>query len=880
MDETKIIEIVDSGEARYCLDANFEVLGRMWDNGAEEVVVVKPERERDHACIMIVTVDGETIEHIVVGDEPVKITNLLSRHSSVNIGFTFVGVDGYTKNSAVKKFYFLKAQKPGDFVPVEPENKENLELLVEKGFVDAQLNNNELLFYGIKGNVVASVHLSGFVQEQSDLGELDSTKETFVKGKKTSNLENDGDGKSPFATEEFVLNNHSGDASDERGNIFIIGGDGVVESERVVYTIQDADSFVPYRTNQRQFIIDLNLPVVGTVDSTSPVNITFGDTTYNVYNLLSGGNKPITFGDLASVTSYSTSTGYRTITNVIFMETSDIVGFSIIPSAINAEQLAKIIDDTDGIVVSLNTTGDKLSLQLNAEITNRLQRTLVTPMSSPSATELVAVDDGNSQTMIEIGSGLKLENGVLSSTGGGEGGGSSVNVVDNLTSQSGTDSLSAKQGNVLYNMIIDSGEAINQANLNAQKQVLLGADGVLNGTTYSFTVQNPDDYISYRTNLTKFLVDLNLPIVGELDTTKEVAITFGDTSYYVFNILKGMEHATIADLHQVDKYNNESGYRFITEMTFFENSDITGFAVIPTISMSDILALDSDQMDNYLAEGGLTQGQLAVCKKLINNGYEEGSLYRFDITYPNTYSWTKLSLGLSESQSQINNKLDKMQYYSSGFPLVYYVGEYGQGGLSVTDTPIGETVPFRDSNGNLSATDPIKDEHLATKKYVDDALLSAGGGFSTETFVGATGLYNRVSELFDGQKNIRVTVIPSSTTTGGGTNAYNPYEISGQKITIPLDGVTFPSSSSSTKAVMFANRSYCGYVSEKGSSGNFVISINSNLSLVLSNSEIDGKNSVDITYYSLQYSNSGLIVREFKTGTGLLYSATFILEYV
>ena len=543
MTKYKTIKIIDSGDARYCLDPHFEVLGRMWDNEAEKIVVVKPDIEKDHACIMIVTADGKTIEHIVVGDEPIPVTNILSRHSSVRIGFTFGGVDGYTKNSEVKEFYFLKAQKPEDFVPVEPENKENLELLVAKGFVDVKLANNEVLFYGIKGNVVATVHLSGFVQEQSDLGELDNTKETFVKGKKTSNLENDGDGTSPYATENFVREN------------------------------------VP------------------------DVNIT-------------------------------------------------------------SDKLLEVVEDSDSIVVGTNEGGDKVQLSLDAEIANRVMKSLVVPVSAPSKTELVAVDDGNSQTMVEIGEGLKLENGVLSSTAtGGESGGSSINVIDNLTSQSGTDALSAKQGNVLYNMIVGSREAINQANLNAQKQILLGADGVLNGTTYSFTVQNPDAYIDYRTNLTKFLVDLNLPIVGELDTTKEVAITFGDTSYYVFNILKGMQHATIADLHQVDKYSNETGYRFITEMTFFENSDITGFAVIPTISISDVLSLDSDQMDNYLAEGGLTQGQLAVCKKVITNGYDEGATYRFDIAYPDTYSWTKVSYSKAEIDGivgTINTELENI----------------------------------------------------------------------------------------------------------------------------------------------------------------------------------------------------------------------------
>lgn len=162
MDERKIIEIVDSGEARYCLEANFEVLGRMWDNEAEEVVVVKPERERDHACIMIVTVDGKPIEHIVVGDEPIKIRNILSMHSEVSIGFTFGGVDGYTKNTEVKKFCFLKAQKPEDFVPVEPEHKGNLDLLIAMGFVDVKWkdgSDDTMQYLNSKGEVVKEIQI-------------------------------------------------------------------------------------------------------------------------------------------------------------------------------------------------------------------------------------------------------------------------------------------------------------------------------------------------------------------------------------------------------------------------------------------------------------------------------------------------------------------------------------------------------------------------------------------------------------------------------------------------------------------------------------------------------------------------------------------------
>ena len=184
---------------------------------------------------------------------------------------------------------------------------------------------------------------------------------------------------------------------------------------------------------------------------------------------------------------------------------------------------------------------------------------------------------------------------------------------------------------------------VNDLLLTARKQIILRANGVAGDNVYNFTVESPESYIDYKTNGTKFLVDLSLPIIGAIDTTRRVAITFGDTVYYVYNILSGNEPATISNLGQVDKYNNATGYRFIAEMTFFETGDIQGFAIIPTISMSDVLSLTSDEMDHYLAEGGLSQGQLAICSKLIHTGYVEGTLYRFDIEYPDTYTWTSLS---------------------------------------------------------------------------------------------------------------------------------------------------------------------------------------------------------------------------------------------
>ena len=310
---------------------------------------------------------------------------------------------------------------------------------------------------------------------------------------------------------------------------------------------------------------------------------------------------------------------------------------------ISAETISAVVEDSDTVVAMID--GNKLKFSLSNSVNNKLAKALIIPKAAPAPNtiELVAIDDGNTQTMINIGDGLVYENGTLRAIAQGGGEGLHAVVIDTLTSQSTTDALSAKQGNVLYQMAVAAGMKINENELLVRKPILLGANGILTENKYNFEVENADDYLDYRTNLTRFLVDLHLPLTGDLDNTTEVTITFGDTSYYVHNILKGMDHVTIGDLRQVSKYNNETGYRFICEMMFFKNNEIEGFAIIPTISVSDVLSLDSDQMDNYMTDGGLNQGQLAICSKVINNGYTEGALYRFDITYPDTYTWTELS---------------------------------------------------------------------------------------------------------------------------------------------------------------------------------------------------------------------------------------------
>lgn len=179
------IKITDTNTKRYTYTASANILGRRYDNIAEYVTVIKPESETGRDCIMIVTYGDTVVDHIPVGDTPIAITSNLSQYASVKIGFAFLGADGYIKNSEVKQFYFLIAQKPDGFVPLPPVQKTTIDYLISHGFTGAKLENNILSFTNAAGEAVAGIKLSGFIQEQADWKETDPTAETYIKNKPT-----------------------------------------------------------------------------------------------------------------------------------------------------------------------------------------------------------------------------------------------------------------------------------------------------------------------------------------------------------------------------------------------------------------------------------------------------------------------------------------------------------------------------------------------------------------------------------------------------------------------------------------------------------------------------------------------------------------------
>lgn len=211
MGNVATIKITDSGIDYYTIEPKKVILGRMYDNDADTIKIERPINELNSVCTMIITKpDGKVVDHIIMENDTYNIENVVSQHRLVKIGFSFSRQDGYVKNSEIILGEFLLAQKPDDYVPVEPKQKKNIDYLIQFGFTDSKLVGNELQFFNMNGDKVVSFDLSPFTQEQSDLGETDVSRETFVKGKTTKNLKNEGeDGSSPYATEQYVAEHSS-----------------------------------------------------------------------------------------------------------------------------------------------------------------------------------------------------------------------------------------------------------------------------------------------------------------------------------------------------------------------------------------------------------------------------------------------------------------------------------------------------------------------------------------------------------------------------------------------------------------------------------------------------------------------------------------------
>lgn len=193
-------------------------------------------------------------------------------------------------------------------------------------------------------------------------------------------------------------------------------------------------------------------------------------------------------------------------------------------------------------------------------------------------------------------------------------------------------------------------------------QLVLIGTGDIENNVAKITIAEPQIFVPYLTNSRRFFLDINLTVTGDPNYDVPVQLVFGETSYNLYGVRKGNGAITLRDLYEISQYSNETGYRYMTDVTFFTNEDVTGFWVIPTVSQSDVLSLTDKQMHDYSSSGVLPQKQLAICKEITdaNLGYVLSGLYRFEITYPDTYVWNLISADFSSINTAITTLQQNM----------------------------------------------------------------------------------------------------------------------------------------------------------------------------------------------------------------------------
>lgn len=206
--------------------------------------------------------------------------------------------------------------------------------------------------------------------------------------------------------------------------------------------------------------------------------------------------------------------------------------------------------------------------------------------------------------------------------------------------------------------------------------IVLICNGTISSNEAIFTVENDSDYdTELLVNGKEFEVDMNLAISGDIPLDIPMYIQFKGYKTPIYNILVNNTTATVRGMLQLSKYENETGYRWIAKMRYIlvsEPSAVRAFGIISTVTQQDIIRISNEDFLDYLTNGGLPQGQVALCDEIVSgsyNGYLLGHLYKFNIVYgeTNQYSWADITpAGLPTTTATINGNADTYTISNGG----------------------------------------------------------------------------------------------------------------------------------------------------------------------------------------------------------------------
>jgi hypothetical protein len=154
--------------------------------------------------------------------------------------------------------------------------------------------------------------------------------------------------------------------------------------------------------------------------------------------------------------------------------------------------------------------------------------------------------------------------------------------------------------------------------------------GTLSGDTLTFVLTNSADEINLIENIT-YELDMHFAAVGTLSNTTKMVIHYGTAPLIInlSNILNNTGTMLVGDMKQLEKYSNDTGFRWIFNAVYNSVNGLHFFGIPATVVREDILAMTDDELATHIADTDLEKGQLVFIYSVgTGNGFYLGHTYK------------------------------------------------------------------------------------------------------------------------------------------------------------------------------------------------------------------------------------------------------------
>lgn len=150
--------------------------------------------------------------------------------------------------------------------------------------------------------------------------------------------------------------------------------------------------------------------------------ITFTNGGTQTFEITNGEQGEQGASGVAELTEVNLQYGQETVTydttDGITISSSGAFKSNGVTSYPNVEMNIPLVGSEE-IIFDATENGDKVQAHLDNSVSNKLANALTLPVTTPTDTQLVAVNSSKAQTMLQVGEGLSVENGILSAMSSG-----------------------------------------------------------------------------------------------------------------------------------------------------------------------------------------------------------------------------------------------------------------------------------------------------------------------------------------------------------------------------------------------------------------------------------------------------------------------------